>query len=176
MAEFHCRVADTSGRIFEQVETARTEAEARQHLADRGLLVYSVRPRLGLPAFTLRRPKKRRRPRADGQGVAALGLGFFGRFFVRYNIAIGYATAARAGLALSRLPPRTTMVGALLSQHMQVRGHGHRSGVRRARCRSGLAPPGAWRSELITAGAVPCSGMGAGRRGPAPTRHPSQPG
>ncbi len=65
MAEFHCRVADTSGRIFEQVETAHTEAEARQRLVDRGLFVYSVRPRLALPTLTLGREKKRRRPRAD---------------------------------------------------------------------------------------------------------------
>ncbi|HEY4682292.1 MAG TPA: type II secretion system F family protein [Candidatus Acidoferrales bacterium] len=64
MAEFHCRVADTTGRIFEQVETARTEAEARQRLVDRGLFVYSVRPRLALPTLTLGRGKKRRRLRA----------------------------------------------------------------------------------------------------------------
>ena len=42
-----------------------------------------------------------------GAGLArcrALGLGFFGVFFVLYNIAIGFTTAARASLALATLP------------------------------------------------------------------------
>jgi len=43
MAEYVCKVADTSGRVFQQVETAQSEEEARQKLADRGLYVYSVR-------------------------------------------------------------------------------------------------------------------------------------
>ena len=42
------------------------------------------------------------------------GLCFFGLFFVLYNIAIGYTTAARASLALSTLPLQTMVVGALL--------------------------------------------------------------
>jgi type IV pilus assembly protein PilC len=48
MAEFVCKVGDTTGRIFQQVETAQSETEARQKLADRGLFVYSVRSHLGL--------------------------------------------------------------------------------------------------------------------------------
>jgi len=53
MAEYVCKVADASGRVFSQVETAQTDVEARQMLADRGLFVYSVRPRLGaLSQFT----------------------------------------------------------------------------------------------------------------------------
>jgi drug/metabolite transporter (DMT)-like permease len=39
--------------------------------------------------------------RSDWPGVAALGFAFFGLFFVLYNIAVGYTTAARASLALS---------------------------------------------------------------------------
>jgi type IV pilus assembly protein PilC len=43
MAEFVCKVGDASGRISQQLETAHTEAEARQKLADQGLFVFSVR-------------------------------------------------------------------------------------------------------------------------------------
>ena len=46
--------------------------------------------------------------------VAALGIAFFGLFFVLYNIAMSYTTAARAALALSTLPLQTMIVGALL--------------------------------------------------------------
>jgi type IV pilus assembly protein PilC len=48
MAEYVCRVADTTGRSFEQVESALSETEARQKLADRGLFVYSIRAHIGL--------------------------------------------------------------------------------------------------------------------------------
>jgi type IV pilus assembly protein PilC len=48
MAEFVCKVGDASGRIFQQVETAQSEDEARQRLADRGLYVFSTRAHLGL--------------------------------------------------------------------------------------------------------------------------------
>jgi len=51
MAEFVCKVADASGHVFEQVETAQSEVEARHKLADRGLFVYRVQPRR---AFTFR--------------------------------------------------------------------------------------------------------------------------
>ena len=50
----------------------------------------------------------------DLAGVAFLGLCFFGLFFVLYNIAIGFTTAARASLALATLPLSTMVVGALL--------------------------------------------------------------
>ncbi len=43
MAEFVCKVGDASGRIFDQVETAQSEVEARQRLADRGYYVFAVR-------------------------------------------------------------------------------------------------------------------------------------
>jgi type IV pilus assembly protein PilC len=48
MAEFVCKVADASGRVFSQVEAAVSITEARQKLSDRGLLVYQVRPRDGV--------------------------------------------------------------------------------------------------------------------------------
>jgi len=43
MAEFVCKVGDATGRIFQQVETAQSQDEARQKLSDRGLFVYNVR-------------------------------------------------------------------------------------------------------------------------------------
>jgi type IV pilus assembly protein PilC len=48
MAEFVCKVGDASGRIFQQLETAQSEEEVRQKLADRGFFVFSVRSHLDL--------------------------------------------------------------------------------------------------------------------------------
>ncbi len=42
MAEFVCKVADATGRISRQTETAQSKEEARQKLADQGFYVYSV--------------------------------------------------------------------------------------------------------------------------------------
>jgi drug/metabolite transporter (DMT)-like permease len=100
--------------------------------------------------------------RADWPGVAALGLCFFGLFFVLYNIALGYTTAARASLALSTLPLQTMVVGALLGiEPLSARksaGVALAMGGVLAALGSGLAaaPPGAWRGELIMTGAVLC--------------------
>jgi type IV pilus assembly protein PilC len=48
--EYDCRVADTAGRVFSQVEAAQSESEVRQKLTERGLLIYSVRRRGGFAA------------------------------------------------------------------------------------------------------------------------------
>jgi len=48
MAEFVCKVADGTGKVFLHVEPAESMVEARQKLSDRGLFVYNVRPRAGL--------------------------------------------------------------------------------------------------------------------------------
>src|SRR5246127_4621075 len=56
MAEFVCKVGDISGRVFDQVETAQSEAEARQKLADRGFYVYGIRSHLDVIS-QLPRPK-----------------------------------------------------------------------------------------------------------------------
>lgn len=45
MAEFVCKVADASGKVYSQIEAAQSVAEARQKLSDRGLFVYQVRSR-----------------------------------------------------------------------------------------------------------------------------------
>ena len=65
-----------------------------------------------LPVTLLLRSKMP--PRADWLAVSALGICFFGLFFVFYNIAVAYTTAARASLALSTLPLQTMVVAALL--------------------------------------------------------------
>lgn len=58
MAEFVCKVADASGRVFSQVEAAQTTEEVRQKLTDRGLFVYQVRARNGLLGGGLRRSER----------------------------------------------------------------------------------------------------------------------
>jgi drug/metabolite transporter (DMT)-like permease len=101
-------------------------------------------------------------PRRDWPAVMLLGICFFGLFFVLYNIAVGYTTAARASLALSTLPIQTMIVGALLGlEALTLR---KTIGVAIAMLgvfsalASGLsaAPPDAWRGELIMTGAVLC--------------------
>jgi drug/metabolite transporter (DMT)-like permease len=100
--------------------------------------------------------------RSDWLGVAALGIAFYGLFFILYNIAMAYTTAARASLALSTLPLQTMVVGALLGlEQLTAR---KTIGVCVAvlgviiALASGLAaaPAGAWRGELIMTGAVLC--------------------
>jgi drug/metabolite transporter (DMT)-like permease len=62
----------------------------------------------------LRYPGPAGQLRSDWLGVAGLGVCYFGLFFVLYNIAVSYTTAARASLALSTLPLQTMVVGARL--------------------------------------------------------------
>jgi drug/metabolite transporter (DMT)-like permease len=100
--------------------------------------------------------------RRDWLGVAALGFGFFGVFFVLYNIAVSYTTAARASLALSTLPLQTMIVGALLGIERLTLRKSAGVGIAVlgvvAALAQGLsaAPAGAWRGEAIMAGAVLC--------------------
>src|SRR3954467_9147601 len=100
--------------------------------------------------------------RRDWPAVAALGFCFFGVFFVFYNIAMTYTTAARASLALAMLPLHTMVVGALLGiEPLTLRksvGVGIAVFGVFAALASGLsaAPAGAWRGELIMTGAVLC--------------------
>ncbi len=113
-----------------------------------------------LPATVLLRAKWP--ARADWPAVVALGICFFGLFFILYNTALAYTTAARASLALSTLPVQTMVVGALLGvEPLSARKS---LGVAIAMLGvlvalvSGLsaAPAGAWRGELIMIGAVLC--------------------
>src|SRR4051794_11334761 len=101
-------------------------------------------------------------PRRDWPAVAALGICFFGLFFVLYNFAMSYTTAARASLALSTLPLQTMVAGAVLG--IEPLTPRKSAGVAIAivgviaALASGLsaAPLGAWRGELIMTAAVLC--------------------
>ena len=100
--------------------------------------------------------------RRDWAAVAALGVCFFGLFFILYNIAVGYTTAARASLALSTLPLQTMLIAALLGAEPLSLRKSAGVGVAMlgvfAALASGLsqAPAGAWRGELIMTAAVLC--------------------
>jgi drug/metabolite transporter (DMT)-like permease len=100
--------------------------------------------------------------RNDWLPVAALGIGFFGLFFILYNIAVGYTTAARASLALSTLPLQTMVVGALLGVEALTRRKSIGVAIAIvgvfAALATGLtnAPAGAWRGELIMMVAALC--------------------
>lgn len=59
MAEFVCKVGDTTGRVFEQLESAESESEAKQKLVDRGLYVFSVRSHVNLRALMGRASRER---------------------------------------------------------------------------------------------------------------------
>jgi drug/metabolite transporter (DMT)-like permease len=101
-------------------------------------------------------------PRRDWLAVATLGLCFFGLFFVLYNIAIGFTTAARASLALATLPLHTMVIAALLGIEPLTWRKSAGVGVAILGVMAALAyglsaaPPGAWRGELIMTGAVLC--------------------
>src|SRR6516225_845357 len=100
--------------------------------------------------------------RSDWLGVAVLGICFFGLFFILYNLAVGYTTAARASLALSTLPLQTMLVGSLLGIEPLTRRKSIEIAIAIAgvfaALASGLgnAPAGAWRGELIMSGAALC--------------------
>ena len=101
------------------------------------------------------------RPR-DLPGVAFLGVMFFGVFFVFYNIAMAYTTAARGALALSTLPLWTMLVAAVLgAEALTARkslGVVIAVGGVAVALAAGLtgAPEGAWRGDLIMIGATLC--------------------
>lgn len=103
--------------------------------------------------------------RQDLPSVIGLGFLFYGLFTILYNLAIGYTTAARASLALSTLPLQTMVVGALLGVEaltlrktvgvcIAVLGV-----VAALALDLGIAPAGAWKGELIMAGAVVCMAL-----------------
>jgi drug/metabolite transporter (DMT)-like permease len=100
--------------------------------------------------------------RNDWPAVAALGICFFGLFFIFYNIAVAYTTAARASLALSTLPLQTMLVGALLGAEPLTWRKSAGVGIAILGVFAALAlglsaaPRGAWRGELIMTAAVLC--------------------
>jgi type IV pilus assembly protein PilC len=65
MAEFVCKVGDATGRVSQQLETAQSETEARQKLADRGFYVYGVRPNLSVERLIRGSRSSRKLPAND---------------------------------------------------------------------------------------------------------------
>ena len=72
----------------------------------------------------------------DWAWIALLGALFFSLFFVIYNVAMSYTTAARGSLALSMLPLTTMLVAAGVGVASALS-----AGLRHA-------PPDAWRGAL----------------------------
>jgi drug/metabolite transporter (DMT)-like permease len=99
-------------------------------------------------------------PRRDWLGVALLGVMFFAVFFVFYNIALAYTTAARGALALSTLPLWTMVVAALLGAEPLTARKTFGvliavGGVATALAAGlGSAPQGTWRGDLIMVAAT----------------------
>src|SRR6185436_11697399 len=98
----------------------------------------------------------------DGIWVALLGVLFFSIFFVFYNVAMSLTTAARGSLALSCLPLTTMLIAVVFRKETftprKIIGVAVAiSGVALALW-TGLAdaPPGAWRGDLVMAGATVC--------------------
>lgn len=97
--------------------------------------------------------------------VALLGVLFFSIFFVFYNIAMSLTTAARGSLALSCLPLTTMVVAALFRQETftarKIAGVCIAIGGVAVALWAGLAdaPPGAWRGDLVMAGATLCMAL-----------------
>jgi drug/metabolite transporter (DMT)-like permease len=103
--------------------------------------------------------------RRDWPGVLGLGLLFFGLFPILFNASLVFTTAARGALALSTLPLLTLVAGAVLgAETLTAR---KTMGVLIAMLGvavallSGLAlaPPGAWRGDLLMAGAALCMAL-----------------
>jgi len=124
MAEFVCKVADVSGKVFQQVEAAQSEAEARQRLADRGLYVYSVRPRL---AFLPRLGPRVRQSAVGGTDFLILNQQF--NTLIKAGLPILKALDLLSeSAAAPRLRPvlqdvrQRVREGALLSQAMEETG------------------------------------------------------
>jgi drug/metabolite transporter (DMT)-like permease len=113
-----------------------------------------------LPAALLLRTRFPQR--RDWLPVALLGIAFFALFFLLYNLAVSLTTATRASLALSTLPLQTMLVGAVLRvEPLSFRkslgvGIAVLGVVAALAANLADAPPGAWRGELIMAGAVLC--------------------
>jgi drug/metabolite transporter (DMT)-like permease len=96
----------------------------------------------------------------DWPAVAALGVMFYGAFFVVYAEALVYTTAARGSLAVSTLPVLTMIVAALMGRERlgarKTLGVLVAMGGVAAALGAGLAeaPREAWRGDLVMLGGM----------------------
>ena len=101
----------------------------------------------------------------DWLWVTLLGALFFSVFFVIYNLAMSYTTAARGSLSLSMLPLTTMIVAAILGREALTRrktiGVLIAVGGVAIALSTGLrnAPPEAWRGDLVMAAATLCMAL-----------------
>jgi len=101
----------------------------------------------------------------DAVWVVLLGMLFFSFFFVLYNMAMSYTSAARGSLALSMLPLTTMVVAAILGR--EALSWRKSTGVLIAiggvgfALSTGLAdaPADAWRGDLVMAAATLCMAL-----------------
>jgi drug/metabolite transporter (DMT)-like permease len=119
-----------------------------------------------LPIIAIALAVRARWPSArDWPWVAALGALFFSVFFVIYNLAMSYTTAARGSLALSTLPLTTMVVAAALGREAltarKTAGVLIAVGGVTVALSAGLghAPPQAWRGDLVMAAATLCMAL-----------------
>lgn len=101
----------------------------------------------------------------DALWVVMLGMLFFSFFFVLYNMAMSYTSAARGSLALSMLPLTTMVVAALLGREAlswrKTTGVLIAVGGVALALSTGLAdaPVDAWRGDLVMAAATLCMAL-----------------
>ena len=60
MAEFVLKYADAQGQVHQQVESAVSEVELRERYTQKGLLVYSVKPRAGVGVIQQRLTRRKK--------------------------------------------------------------------------------------------------------------------
>jgi drug/metabolite transporter (DMT)-like permease len=89
----------------------------------------------------------------DQLWVALLGALFFSLFFVIYNVAMSYTTAARGSLALSMLPLTTMLVAAELGR--EALSKSKTAGVLIAESDRGFAGGGSHHRRADRRGAAP---------------------
>ena len=103
--------------------------------------------------------------RADWPATLGLGLLFFALFPVLFNASLHFTTAARGALALSTLPVLTMVVAALLGAEALTRRKTAgvlvaMAGVAVALLSGlGVAPPMAWRGDLLMIAAALCMAL-----------------
>ncbi len=127
MPEFICKVADASGRVFEEREAAESEQDVRRKLGERGLLVFSVSAGGGLVAQVIPALRGRRRRAISGSDFLIFNQQFV--TLVRAGLPILKALDLLAERAASeRLRPTLRSVrdrvkeGATLSEAFEQQG------------------------------------------------------
>ncbi|MBI4464104.1 MAG: type II secretion system F family protein, partial [Acidobacteria bacterium] len=65
MPEYICRIANDQGQVRKRVDRAGSEAELRDHYAQQGFYVYSIRPRARLKDVWKARRERRKVPLSD---------------------------------------------------------------------------------------------------------------